>query len=156
MRVILFVALWGFITPVLCQDFDQQLQSLEAELNQLKAQEKTILLQIEEVKLGKISADLRKNGLPKVEAGEEVVYHSALALVYSEQHEQAKWVAHIISPDIVNGNVSRTNDFRPDPKVSTGSTVEEDYFLKFLQPDSTYKYDGYGYDRGHLAPSADL
>ena len=79
-----------------------------------------------------------------------------MSLVYSEEHEQAKWVAHIISPDIITGNVSRTNDFRPDPHVSTGSTVEEDYFLKYLQPDSSYKYDGYGFDRGHLAPSADF
>jgi endonuclease G len=40
--------------------------------------------------------------------------------------------------------------------VKTGSAVEEDYFLKYPQPDGTIKYDGFGYDRGHLAPSADF
>jgi endonuclease G len=52
--------------------------------------------------------------------------------------------------------------------VTTGSAVEEDYYLKYLKPpsppapkkgsgvDSIYAYDGFGWDRGHLAPSADF
>ncbi|MEM9922053.1 MAG: DNA/RNA non-specific endonuclease, partial [Bacteroidota bacterium] len=64
--------------------------------------------------------------------------------------------AHIIIADVLNGKLPRSNDFRPDPKVSSGSAVEADYFLKYLQADSTYKYDGFGYDRGHLAASADF
>ena len=35
-------------------------------------------------------------------------------LVYSEEHEQAKWVLHKISTNILDGRVSRTNDFRKD------------------------------------------
>lgn len=157
MRVLQMLFLF-FCLPffLLAQDFDAQLRSLNVELAKLKAQEEAIYAKIENLKLQRLQADLNKNGLPKVESGETVIYHSAMSLVYSEKHEQAKWVAHIISPDVITGNVSRTNDFRPDPKVSTGSTVEADYFLKYLQPDSSYKYDGYGYDRGHLAPSADF
>ena len=64
---------------------------------------------------------------------------------------------HVILPDIASGNFSRCNDFRIDPGVSTGTAQEEDYFLKGLKDDGvTYKYDGFGYDRGHLAPSADF
>lgn len=145
-----------FPFSLLAQDLDTQLESLNAELAKLKAQEEAIISQIEKVKLQRLQVDLNKNGLPRVESGETVIYHSAMSLVYSEKHEQAKWVAHIISPDVIDGKVSRTNDFRSDPKVSTGSADEADYFLKYLQPDSSYKYDGYGYDRGHLAPSADF
>jgi endonuclease G len=82
--------------------------------------------------------------------------HQAMALSYSEEHEQAAWVAHIILPDIIEGEVTRTNDFREDPLVRSGTAVEADYFLKFSQPDGSFQYDGFGYDRGHLAPSADF
>lgn len=82
--------------------------------------------------------------------------HSCMALVYDEAHEQAKWVAHMVLPDIMEGKISRSNDFRTDPLVKTGSTDETDYFLKTQQPNGSYTYDGFGYDRGHLAPSADF
>ena len=77
-------------------------------------------------------------------------------MVYDEAHEQAKWVAHILVPEVSAGNVSRSNDFREDPMVSTGTAVEKDYFLKFEQENGDFEYDGFGYDRGHLAPSADF
>jgi endonuclease G len=79
-----------------------------------------------------------------------------MVLSYAEPYEQASWVAHVIRPEVTEGRGARTDDFREDPLVVTGSAVEADYFLKYLQADSTYKYDGFGYDRGHLAPSADF
>jgi endonuclease G len=39
--------------------------------------------------------------------------------------------------------------------VKTGTASDEDYFLKTYKDGKT-KYDGFGYDRGHLAPSADF
>jgi len=53
--------------------------------------------------------------------------HSALLLEYSEPDEQAKWVAHMILPDIKNGTVSRTNDFRKDNLITTGTATQVDY-----------------------------
>ena len=73
----------------------------------------------------------------------QTVSHSAMVLNYNEQHEQANWVAHIITPEIIQGNRSRSNDFRQDSLISTETPVTEDYW------DS-------GFDRGHLAPSADF
>lgn len=58
------------------------------------------------------------------------------------------WVAYCLSSpnhegSILEGNVSRTSDFRPDPQLPVGSRSElEDY------PGSS------GYDRGHNAPPA--
>lgn len=137
------------------QNIETQLKTLENKLENLRQQQKEVESAIEDLKMQKVMADLQPM-LPALEAGEELVQHSMMALVYAEAYEQARWVGHIITPDVVNGVVGRTNDFRPDPKIKTGSAVEQDYFLKTLQPDSAYVYDGFGYDRGHLAPSADF
>lgn len=137
------------------QSIEIQLKTLENKLENLRQQQKEVEAAIEDLKMQKVMADLQPM-LPALAAEEELIQHSMLALVYAEAYEQARWVGHIITPDVVNGVVGRTNDFRPDPKIKTGSAVEQDYFLKTLQPDSAYVYDGFGYDRGHLAPSADF
>lgn len=133
-----------------------QLAALQDSLDYYQLRMKGISVKIEDAKLAKVRQDIRSTGMPKVMPEEEVIEHLAMSLVYDEQHEQAKWVAHIITPDIFQGREGRTNDFRPDSLVKTGSAVEADYFLQYLQPDSTIVYDAFGYDRGHLAPSADF
>lgn len=149
----------SFILLLLCcplwlvsQNLDEELRAVEGQLEQLERQKTVLLDQLEDIKLQSVQRDLRAIGLPS----ENYIMHQAMALQYAEAHEQAAWVAHIILPDVTTGSVGRTNDFRVDPKVETGTAVEADYFLKYLQPDSSYKYDGFGYDRGHLAPSADF
>ncbi len=139
-------------TAMTAQNVDEQINGLNEELEKLELQKVQILEQLEGLKFQRITRDLKAVGLPS----DNFIEHSAMILEYNEAHEQAAWVAHVITSDIINGSATRSNDFRVDPKVVSGTAVEEDYFLKFLQTDSTYKYDGFGYDRGHLAPSADF
>ncbi|MEO6490119.1 MAG: DNA/RNA non-specific endonuclease [Ferruginibacter sp.] len=138
------------------QSVVERIKKAEAELAYLGKKQDSVTAKLEELKFEKIHSDLDRLGLPKLMSGEEVVYHSAYALVYAEPYEQAKWVAHIILPDVIHGNEGRSNDFRPDDKIRSGSAVEADYFLKVMNADSTFKFDAFGYDRGHLAPSADF
>ena len=70
----------------------------------------------------------------------EVIHHTYYSLSYMEEHEQAEWVFYMLTKELVNGNENRTNDFREDPLVSTGSAALADYV-------------GSGYDRGHLCPA---
>lgn len=128
---------------------DQQLDSIEKLKEKLQAE-------LELIRLKWIKDEIATVGVPRNHAEEELVEHSAMTLSYNEAHEQANWVMHIILPAIKDGSVSRTNDFREDELVKTGTAQEKDYFLKTLKSDSTYSYDGFGYDRGHLAPSADF
>lgn len=72
-----------------------------------------------------------------------IVRHTAYTLQYCEEFEQARWAAYVLRPHMISGAVSRTNDFRPDPLVKTGSASPEDY-------------RGSGFDRGHLVPAADM
>ncbi|MCO6493737.1 MAG: DNA/RNA non-specific endonuclease [Phaeodactylibacter sp.] len=134
------------------QQLDADIDALSQQLAELARQRQQLESRLEGLKLQRIQRDLKAIGLPS----EGYILHSAMALEYAEEHEQARWVAHIILPDIVSGSVGRTDDFRPDPLVATGSAVEADYFLKYPKADGTFDYDGFGYDRGHLAPSADF
>lgn len=142
--------------PLAAQDASEQMKKLDAEIQALDKKKESLLIQYDSLRLNWIISSLKKTGLPALKPADKVVYHSAYALVYDESHEQAKWVAHIILPDVLSGSEGRSNDFRPDNLIETGSAVEADYFTKTLNPDSTWKYDGFGYDRGHLAPSADF
>lgn len=79
--------------------------------------------------------------IPK--SGGEVVVHTYFTLSYSELNEQAEWVFFKLTPEHVNGSQERTDDFREDLSVSTGSATLDDY-----------KYSGY--DRGHLCPAGSM
>lgn len=137
------------------QSVDDRIKSKTDRLDEIEKESQQILLDLEELRLEWIRKQLDNLGYPKSADELQLVKHSALALGYSEPHEQAAWVQHVVIPEVEFANVSRTNDFRPDSLVSTGSAVEQDYFLKEVMPDGEMKYDGFGYDRGHLAPSAD-
>ena len=81
--------------------------------------------------------------LPKILDNEQIIYHSYYTLSYNETHEQANWVAYKLTSNQVLGIYSRSDNFRIDPKVKSGSARLSDY-------------KGSGYDRGHLAPAADM
>ncbi len=131
------------------RNIESKISGKEKEIDGLKAE-------LELSKLDFYKGELMKWGLPEHSAEDDLVDHSLMVIQYDEEKEQAKWVAHVLSPGIIEGNLSRTNDFRVDEKVKTGTTSDEDYFLKTEVPGGDAKYDGYGFDRGHLAPSADF
>jgi endonuclease G len=81
--------------------------------------------------------------IPAVNRGETIICHSSYCFVYDEEHEQSKWVAYKLDKSMVQGEEPRNDNFRTDPKVTTKTADNSDY-------KST------GYDRGHLAPAADM
>lgn len=81
---------------------------------------------------------------PRFKKKEQVVRHLGYALCYEEKYEQAKWVAYRLTAEMCNNNEEeRTDDFREDKAIKTGSAVPEDYKKS-------------GYDRGHLCPAGDM
>ena len=81
--------------------------------------------------------------LPLSVAPLELRQTAGFVIGYSEIHEQAAWIVYELTPDEVRGTVGRTNDFRFDSQISTGSATLADY-------------RGSGFDRGHLAPAGDM
>ncbi|MCB9082216.1 MAG: DNA/RNA non-specific endonuclease [Lewinellaceae bacterium] len=87
--------------------------------------------------------DDRSYYLPTSTTG-QVVSHTHFTLSYAEPHEQAEWVAFILTRERLQlPRVERTNRFTEDPLVKTGSAT-------------WYDYRGSGFDRGHLAAAADM
>lgn len=125
------------------QSLADEIKREEQLIEELSVAKETTLKKLEKLKLKKVQQDLIKIGFPKGEHGVQVVQHQAMVLGYDEKHEQARWVMHMVLPEIEQGNTSRTNDFRVDTLVTTGTAVKADYWYS-------------GYDRGHLAPSADF
>jgi endonuclease G len=74
----------------------------------------------------------------------ELTHHLAYSLEFHEPLRIAEWVAYDVTRrEIMQSHVERTNDFREDPLLGQNSPEDDDY-------------KGSGYDRGHLAPAADM
>jgi endonuclease G len=81
--------------------------------------------------------------IPLMKGNIPVIKHLGYAFQYSEKHEQAFWVGYELTKKETEKAFERTDDFIPDPAVSTGTATVGDYAKS-------------GYDRGHLAPAADM
>ena len=81
--------------------------------------------------------------MPIIDSSEIFISHFAYDLAYDELHEQAKWVFYKLDSSRIKGPISRTDKFKIDPLVVTGSANHNDY-------------KGSGFDRGHLAPAGDM
>ena len=75
--------------------------------------------------------------------GHEVHAYTGFELCYREDYEVAEWVSYTLTKEECNAVFERTNNFRSDTKISTLSATPQDYTKS-------------GYDRGHLAPAADM
>ena len=65
--------------------------------------------------------------LPEHNQNDQIVRHRGYILKYNETHEQPEWVAYLLTEERVREEMERTDDYRPDPAVSTESAQLTDY-----------------------------
>ncbi len=87
--------------------------------------------------------NLKHLEIPKLKEYEQIIEHTGYTLSYNEAYEQANWVAYQLTDTETVAIVKRSNHFMEDPMVKTLSANDADYANS-------------GYDRGHLAPAADM
>lgn len=80
---------------------------------------------------------------PRLMEDESYLQHLAYGFVYDEEHEQAKWIAYCLTKKEALGTLERSDNFEEDQLVTSGTASDRDYAKS-------------GYDRGHLAPAADM
>jgi len=81
---------------------------------------------------------------PETSLADTILSYKGFDLGYNEASEQASWVVYILTKEeLESGSISRTDDFRTDKSLASGSAALSDY-------------RGSGYDRGHMAPAGDM
>lgn len=81
--------------------------------------------------------------IPATAPGEILIGHRGYALVFDTSYKHARWVAYSLSAAQAAGGIERSDNFRADPFLGAVQGADKDY-------------RGSGYDRGHLAPAADM
>ncbi|MCB0794215.1 MAG: DNA/RNA non-specific endonuclease [Flavobacteriales bacterium] len=140
----LLVALLFPAVQAIGQDrLDKRSDSLAAALERVDADRMALLSHLENTKLAILRRDLYAMGLPAMGQGEKRIDHPGHSLVYDPSHHVPRWTAHIVTPDIVTGNLARIDTFKADPKATGSIDLFKEYWYS-------------GYDRGHMVPSADM
>jgi len=105
--------------------------------------QKDILRDFEYSRIKYVANLLDAVGIASKIPNEQLVKHLAYISSYNPTHRIPNYVVHVIPKDILYGTYSRSNDFRPDPLIKQNMADSTDYWNS-------------GYDRGHLAASADF
>jgi endonuclease G len=80
---------------------------------------------------------------PISKTNDQLINHKYYSLAYNETHKQAYWVYYRLTPDFINGNAQRKNNFKPEPLIEKNTVALEDYKES-------------GFDRGHLCPAGSM
>lgn len=81
--------------------------------------------------------------LPSVGSAGQLIEHEGHTLLYDNELRLSRWVAYRLDADELDAVCERSNFFQPDPEVDGVRVTTRDYTSS-------------GYDRGHLAPAADM
>lgn len=92
-------------------------------------------------------SDNLEYGIPSCTESNEIVVinRKGYAVGFDMRHRQPRWVSYRLTrKEVLDGiNARRSDDFREDPLLPPGTVTLDDYRRS-------------GYDRGHIAPAADM
>jgi endonuclease G len=83
-----------------------------------------------------------KMEIPLLNSKDSIVFHSGYSVSYNQKFRQANWVAYQLTKEETSKLFNRENRFVADPLIKG--------------TDNGIDYEKSGYDRGHLAPAADM
>lgn len=81
--------------------------------------------------------------LPALTGKETLIAHTGFIISYNTKAHIPEWVAYELTSEEASGEVPRSGNFGMDPKYHGKQAMREDY-------------SGSGWDKGHMAPAADM
>ena len=75
---------------------------------------------------------------------EQIITHTGFTVSYNSDWKIPNWVAYELTKEEVEGTIPRYDTFMPDPNIS------------YTQSATNNDYKNSGWDRGHMAPAADM
>ena len=106
--------------------------------NNVKYETEEIMLPEKEVTFGELDIPESTTKRP-----EQIITHAGYTVSYNPEWRIPNWVSYELTRDETEGKLDRSDDFEVDPKVKGVCPSNEDYKRS-------------GYDRGHMAPAADM
>lgn len=116
---------------------EERLDRIEQHLDRLEVKIDR-LLAVQEAKLQSAGGEI----IREQDCDDLLLDKEFFVICYNAETKIANWVGYFLSEENLRGTISRTDDFRPDPKL--GPEVRS----------QLADYRGSGFDRGHMAPAA--